>query len=123
MNDEARMTNDETRGRTATGGAVWPFVIRHWDFIRHSSFVIRHLALVFALLPMPATAQVPDTPAAAPASATPAAPKEQSKFLGKDVPEFDPGTEMLTWDGKTWNVNNNRVFQARFEKYLNAPEE
>ena len=29
---------------------------------------------------------------------------------------------MFMWDGKSWNVNNNRVFQARFEKYLNAPE-
>ena len=26
------------------------------------------------------------------------------------------------WDGKTWNITNNRLFQARFEKYLNAPE-
>ncbi|HYR57533.1 MAG TPA: hypothetical protein VEO95_02840, partial [Chthoniobacteraceae bacterium] len=90
---------------------------------RHSSFVIRHSALLAALIPMLAAAQVPDAPSPAPAPAAPAAPKEQSKFLGKDVPEFDPGTEMLTWDGKTWNVNNNRVFQARFEKYLNAPEE
>lgn len=72
-------------------------------------------------------AQVPDAvtpPAAAapPASAAPAKAGE-SKFLGKDVPAFDPGTELLTWDGKTWNVNNNRAFQARFEKYLSAPEE
>lgn len=39
------------------------------------------------------------------------------------MPQFDPGSETLRWDGKTWNVNNNRVFEARFEKYLNAPEE
>jgi hypothetical protein len=38
------------------------------------------------------------------------------------VPALDPGTEILTWDGKNWNVNNNRLFAARFEKYLNAPE-
>ena len=36
---------------------------------------------------------------------------------------FDPGSEILTWDGKNWNINNNRLFNARFEKYLNAPEE
>ena len=24
-------------------------------------------------------------------------------------------------DGKSWNVSNNALFQARFEKYLNAP--
>ncbi len=29
---------------------------------------------------------------------------------------------MLTWDGQSWNINDNRLFQARFEKYLNAPE-
>ncbi len=34
----------------------------------------------------------------------------------------DPGSEVFTWDGKNWNVNNNRMFQMRFEKYLNAPE-
>jgi hypothetical protein len=77
-------------------------------------------------------AQVPDSPspAPAPAATTTTAPAQPAKsggqkggFLGKDVPAFDPGTEVMTWDGKSWNVNNNRIFQARFEKYLNAPEE
>lgn len=45
-----------------------------------------------------------------------------SSFLGKDVPFLDPGTGLATWDGKNWNVNNNRLFRARLEKYLNAPE-
>ena len=44
-----------------------------------------------------------------------------SSFLGKDTPFFDPGSEVVTWDGKSWNINNNRLFEARFEKYLNAP--
>jgi tetratricopeptide (TPR) repeat protein len=44
-------------------------------------------------------------------------------FLGKDLPVFDPATDIASWDGKAWNVNNNRLFRARFEKYLNAPEE
>src|SRR5581483_6522290 len=64
-------------------------------------------------------------PAAAPAQGGGAAAgggQKNGSFLGKDVPSFDPGSEILTWDGKNWNVNNNRVFQARFEKYLNAPE-
>jgi hypothetical protein len=89
----------------------------------------------FALfLSMALRAQVPDAapsqpaPAAAPpaSSSAPAAQpgqKPQGSFLGKDVPSFDPGSEILTWDGKNWNVNNNRLFEARFEKYLNAPEE
>jgi hypothetical protein len=81
-------------------------------------------------------AQVPDSPSSqpqpqpqqpAPASSSgtssSSGQKKQGSFLGKDVPSFDPGSEILTWDGKNWNINNNRLFAARFEKYLNAPEE
>jgi tetratricopeptide (TPR) repeat protein len=50
-----------------------------------------------------------------------AAPAGGSNFLGKDIPFFDPGSNIATWDGKNWNVSNNALFQARFEKYLNAP--
>lgn len=35
---------------------------------------------------------------------------------------FDPGSEIVSWDGRNWNINNNRLFLARFEKYLNAPK-
>jgi len=49
--------------------------------------------------------------------------KQQGSVLGGDVPVFDPGTEIFTWDGKSWHATDNRLFQARFEKYLNAPEE
>jgi hypothetical protein len=45
----------------------------------------------------------------------------QSSFLGKDVPFFDPGSNVVRWDGKSWNISNNALFAARFEKYLNAP--
>ncbi|MEI6280288.1 MAG: hypothetical protein WCQ16_13050, partial [Verrucomicrobiae bacterium] len=41
---------------------------------------------------------------------------------GDAMPSFDPGTDFVQWDGKRWNVNDNRVFEARFEKFLNAPE-
>jgi hypothetical protein len=44
-------------------------------------------------------------------------------MLGGDVPIFDPSSEIFTWDGKSWHATDNRLFQARFEKYLNAPEE
>ena len=87
-----------------------------------------------------AIAQVPDSPfgssappgAAAPAAPAPAAPapatsaapaRTDNNFLGKDAPMMDPGSEVMTWDGKHWNVNNNRLFGARFEKYLNAEAE
>jgi hypothetical protein len=80
-----------------------------------------------------AVAQVPDAPLGppppmtssqpAPAQASPPPGGQTGTFLGKDIPRFDPKSELLTWDGKSWNINNNRIFQARFEKYLNAPEE
>jgi hypothetical protein len=97
-----------------------------------TSFLIPALAFSAAA----AFAQVPDSP---PAKSQPASPSpadnssggsggdgnanSQSSFLGKDVPFFDPNSETITWDGKTWNVTDNRVFRARFEKYLNAPAE
>ena len=46
----------------------------------------------------------------------------QASPLGQEIPVLDPGTEVMTFNGKNWNVTNNRIFQARFEKYLNAPE-
>ena len=41
-------------------------------------------------------------------------------FIGRDIPHFDPGNDTMAYDGKLWNVNDNRFFRARFEKYLNA---
>ena len=48
-------------------------------------------------------------------------PQMNEGFIGRDIPAFDPGSEVVSYDGKLWNINNNRVFRARFEKYLNAP--
>jgi tetratricopeptide (TPR) repeat protein len=79
-----------------------------------------------------AVAQVAEPPVAAPpAAAAPAtapaagqgAAQKPGGTLGNDLPMFNPGSEVFTWDGKNWNINNNRIFEARFEKYLNAPEE
>ena len=47
--------------------------------------------------------------------------RSKQPFLGTDVPVFNPGTEIFSWDGQNWNINNNRLMRARFEKYLNAP--
>ncbi len=93
------------------------------------------LLLLSLAATLPLAAQVPDAPgtaapapAPAPGAAPAAAPSGQppggnSKFLGGDAPSFDPGSEVFSWDGKHWNVANNRMFEARFEKYLNAAEE
>lgn len=85
-----------------------------------------------------ACAQVPDSPAPAPAAPAaapsggggpigqggpaPAAKPPAASPFGNEVPVLDPGTEVVNFNGKNWNVANNRIFQARFEKFLNAPE-
>ena len=92
------------------------------------------LAGALLLLVRPLIAQVPDAPSVpapaqpAPPASAPANPSsggsamQQSSFLGKDVPVLNPASEIVTWDGHNWNINNNRIFEARFEKYLNAPD-
>ena len=72
------------------------------------------------------TFSVPSKPAPAQGGASggqsqSGAPGGGSNFLGKDVPFFDPGSNIASWDGKNWSISNNALFQARFEKYLNAP--
>jgi hypothetical protein len=94
---------------------------------------MKPLLLCLALSAASLQAQVPDAPSAAPSTPQPAAPAPSSttssaaqgggSVLGKDLPVFNPGNEILSWDGKNWNVTNQRFFQARFEKYLNAAEE
>ena len=90
-----------------------------------------HFATAFALgLAAPAGAQVFTPPPTAPADSGPGnttiVQKEdkpaQRNVLGSDLPVVDPSSEVAIWDGKAWNINDNRVFSARFERYLAEPE-
>lgn len=38
-------------------------------------------------------------------------------------PLFDPGSEVVAWDGKHWNIADNRIFESRFERYLSTPSD
>jgi hypothetical protein len=38
------------------------------------------------------------------------------------MPMGDPGSENVSFNGKLWNVTNNRVMRSRFETYLTTPE-
>ncbi|NCW26771.1 MAG: hypothetical protein EBV83_00470 [Verrucomicrobia bacterium] len=67
--------------------------------------------------------QSPSPTTKAPAGQTADPQTGSSKLLGKDLPSYDPGQDVMTWDGKIWNVQDQRIFRARFEKYLNAEEE
>jgi hypothetical protein len=39
-----------------------------------------------------------------------------------NMPMADPGSENVSFNGKLWNVANNRVMRSRFETYLTTPE-
>jgi len=47
--------------------------------------------------------------------------KPKSGLLGGDIPLFDPSSEVVVWDGKAWNIDNNRLLSATFEAYLAEP--
>ena len=39
-----------------------------------------------------------------------------------NMPMGDPGSENVAFNGKLWNVTNNRLMRSRFETYLTTPE-
>jgi hypothetical protein len=48
--------------------------------------------------------------------------RQQGSMFGGLVPHVDPGSETVSWDGKMWNLTNNRLARAKFEIYLATPE-
>jgi len=86
-----------------------------------------------SLIPAVLSAQVLPSPNAAPGaqpapSGTPASSgssgsqSQQGSMFGGIMPHMDTGSETVTWDGKMWNLNNNRIARAKFEIYLATPE-
>ncbi|MEM1158792.1 MAG: hypothetical protein AAGH72_11125 [Verrucomicrobiota bacterium] len=47
----------------------------------------------------------------------------QGLGLGQDIPFMDMGSGTVSWDGKLWNIDNNRLFRSQFERYLNNAAE
>lgn len=43
--------------------------------------------------------------------------------LGNEVGVYNPQDDTISWNGSTWSASDNRLFEARFQKYLNEPEE
>lgn len=89
------------------------------------------LLLSLTLLTTTALAQV--LPAPGPAQPAPASNANSSgggnnnqyqnnSSMGGVLPHADTGNEMVTWDGKMWQVNNNRFVRSKFEIYLATPE-
>jgi len=48
--------------------------------------------------------------------------KGRSSNSGGQLPLFDPSDEFLSWNGNSWNLSDNRLFAARFERFLNEEE-
>jgi hypothetical protein len=49
--------------------------------------------------------------------------KPAGPVMGNDLPFFDPSSETISWNGHTWAGTDNRLLAARFERYLNQPED
>lgn len=47
--------------------------------------------------------------------------QSRPSIAGIEIPIFDPTNDTVSWSGQLWQVENNRIFRGRFEKYLNAP--
>ncbi len=90
------------------------------------------LLLSLTLLTTTALAQI--LPAPGPAQPAPASnanssgggnnnnQSQNNSMMGGVLPHADGGSEMVTWDGKMWQVNNNRLVRSKFEIYLATPE-
>ena len=72
-------------------------------------------------VPQPAPAQ-PAPAQPAPANSDPSNNTAGSLFDTK-LPALDPTNGLLRFNGQSWDINNNALFKARFEKFLSVPEE
>ena len=43
--------------------------------------------------------------------------------FGNELPFLDPSSETVAWNGHNWAATDNRAMAARFERYLNEPED
>ena len=85
----------------------------------------RLVTIVLAALCGPVFGEMP-SPTPGRADGPPSQQGPGSKLLGDlGVGRLsgDPSTELVTWNGQTWNITNDRLFQSQFERYLSTPEE
>jgi tetratricopeptide (TPR) repeat protein len=52
-------------------------------------------------------------------------PQQQNSapLVGNEVPFIDPSAETVSFNGRNFAIADNRLFAARFERYLNEPED
>jgi hypothetical protein len=49
--------------------------------------------------------------------------KTSGSPFGNELPFLDPSSETVAWNGHNWAATDNRALAARFERYLNEPED
>lgn len=91
------------------------------------------LSTILSLLVAPVWAQAPyadpaplrnasNTPASpSGGQAGEAAPQNEMTLFGHSVPFMDPANNMVHYQGVSFDIANNGLIRARFEKYLNTP--
>jgi len=99
-----------------------------WDFLRCFQVRTGYCFLGFAVLSVsPLVAQAADSapPSAAvapPGSAAVQPPAPPTRGSEGNEKESSPSAENILWDGKTWHAIDKSLFEARFKRYLDAPE-
>ena len=104
---------------------------------RTSSLLGSLCGILATLAPLPTQAQTPPPPP--PAGGPPQGPPQQAPqpaqasgdpsnstagaLFDTRLPALDPSNGLLRFNGQSWDINNNAIFKARFEKFLSVPEE
>jgi hypothetical protein len=100
---------------------------------RTSSLLGSLCGILATLAPLPTQAQTPPPPP--PAGGPPQQPPQPAQASGDPsnstagslfdtrLPALDPSNGLLRFNGQSWDINNNAIFKARFEKFLSVPEE
>ncbi|MFC7339055.1 hypothetical protein ACFQY0_17815 [Haloferula chungangensis] len=93
---------------------------------------VTRIALLLASASL-ASAQVYTPPPSKPASANDGGgdtvihrqpeQKNNGPVMGNEMPFMDPSSELISWNGHSWAATDNRLLSARFERYLNEPED
>ncbi len=88
------------------------------DMIKHPSRYLILLPILCA--PLSAQNQQTQPAAASPQPAAPAASSEPRppQLFGVEIPLLDPASDTVSYNGGVFDVGNNAVVRARFEKYL-----
>ncbi len=76
--------------------------------------------------PNPSPSPAPAAPTSSPSSSQGAAANGQQNdksLFGNELPMMDPSNNTIRFQGATFDLANNGLVRARFEKYLNTPPE